>query len=183
MRKTNNKKEKRNTTLHELFILKLQALYDVEHQIVKALPGVIKKISNKSLKDALSSHLKETEGHITRLEDVFESIGENPKKLAVEAIRGLAEDAKWVLENVNDPKARDAAIIPAMQYVEHYEIAGYGSAKEWAEIMGHDDAAELLDATLEEEKNGDQKLSDIAEGEVNWAVDMGMEDMEEIEEE
>jgi len=168
-------KNSREVTLHDLFIIKLQSLYNVESEIIKALPKMIKKATNADLKQGLEEHLAETKGHAERLEEIFQQLGEKPKKLKVEAIRGLVEDAKWVMENVKNPEALDAALIAAAQYVEHYEMAGYGTAVEWAKLMNHTGAEELLQETLDEEKAADEKLSKVAVTEVNDAVDMGME--------
>lgn len=168
------KNTKNEVTLHDLFIIKMQSLYDVESELVKALPKMAKKSTNADLKKGFEDHLEETKNHVTRLEQVFESIGQKPKKLKVEAIRGLTADAKWVMDNVKNPEALDAALIGAAQYVEHYEMAGYGTAVEWAKIMGHSEAERLLAETLEEEKAADEKLNEVATTEVNGQVDTGM---------
>ena len=165
-------KNSKNGTLHELFIIKLQSLYDVENELVKALPKMAKKSTNADLKKGFEDHLEETKNHITRLEQVFEIIDEKPKKLKVEAIRGLTADAKWVMDNVKNPEALDAALIAAAQYVEHYEMAGYGTAIEWAKLLGLKEPQALLEQTLEEEKRADQKLNEVATSEVNEEVEM-----------
>lgn len=157
-------------TLKELFIMKLQALYDIEQEIIKALPKMAKKASHPELKTALEEHLTETETQKTRLEDIFEQMGEKPKKLKVEAIRGIVEDANWVMQNIEGNEARDAAMLASAQYVEHYEMAGYGTAIEWAKLLEMDEAVSLLEETLEEEKAADEKLSDLAESEINEAL-------------
>lgn len=157
-------------TLKELFIMKLQALYDIEQEIIKALPKMAKKAFHPELKVALEEHLAETQTQKTRLEDIFEQMGEKPKKLKVEAIRGIVEDANWVIQNIEGNEARDAAMLASAQYVEHYEMAGYGTAIEWVKLLEMDEAVSLLEETLEEEKAADEKLSDLAESEINEAL-------------
>jgi ferritin-like metal-binding protein YciE len=156
--------------LEEAFMLKLQALYDIENEIVKALPKLIKAASSSDLKQAFMDHLEETKTQIERLEQIFEEREEKPKKLKVEAIRGLADDAKWGIDSAKPGPVRDALLIAAAQYVEHYEMAGYGSAVEWATLLGHSDAAVSLEETLEEEKMADEKLNDIATSMVNMSA-------------
>jgi ferritin-like metal-binding protein YciE len=165
--------------LHELFILKLQSLYDVEQELTKVLPKLVKHSSNQELKTAFREHLKETEGHVRRLEKAFKILDVTRKKEKVEGIRGIAEDGSWVMKHVKDDAARDAAIIAAAQYAEHYEIAGYGTAAEWADLMGHDEVADLLKETLAEEEAANEKLSSLAEGGINEeANDMEERDTE-----
>jgi len=166
---------KKEGTLHGLFLNKLEALYDVELQITKALPKLAKKVTDPDLKEALEHHLQETEVQVQRLEQCFSLLDEKPKKLKGEAIRGMASDATWVLHNVEEGPALDANIIAAAQYVEHYEIAGYGTAAEWARLMKHTEVKELLDQTLEEEKSANDKLTSLAETKINRQVAMGME--------
>jgi len=166
-------------TLHDLLILKLKALYDVETQLTKALPKMAKKADNEDLRIVFEEHLEETETQVERLEECFKLLGIKPAKTKVEAIRGMIADAEWVMKNVKDPQARDAAMIGAAQYVEHYEIAGYGTAAEWAELMDHADVKALLGETLEEEDAADEKLSDLAVGMINeMANDMDSEEEE-----
>ncbi len=167
---------KSNITLQDLFLMKIQALYDIEQEIIKALPKMAQKAGNMELKKGLEEHLEETREQAERLEQIFGILGERPKKLKVEAIRGIVEDTKWVMSNIKDPQALDASIIAAAQYVEHYEMAGYGTAKEWADMLGLNEARDLLEETLEEEKSADEKLNDVAVSEVNAAVEMGEEE-------
>ena len=167
---------KSKITLRDLFVMKIQALYDIELEIVKALPKIAQKASNAQLKKGLQEHLEETKEQAARLEQIFGMMGENPKKLIVEGIRGIVEDAKWVMANIKDPQALDAALIAAAQYVEHYEMAGYGTASEWAGMLDLDEAKNLLEETLDEEKNADEKLNDIAVSEVNAEVEMGQDE-------
>lgn len=164
------------TTLHELLILKLRVLRDVEGQLIKALPKMAKAATDPKLQAAFTEHLKETEGHEARIDEALELAGDTGKKKdKSEAIRGLIEDAEWVIKNVKNPAARDASLIAAAQYVEHYEIAGYGSAEAWARHMGHDEIADLLEKTLDEESAADKKLSALAESGINEKVESGHE--------
>lgn len=157
-----------DNSLHELMLVKLSALYDVEKQLIRALPKMAKKASDKDLKKGIEEHLKETENHARRLEKIFDQLGEKiNKKITSAAIRGLIEDAEWVLKNVKKPEALDANIVAAAQYVEHYEMAGYGSALAWAQLMGHGEAAMMLEETLNEEKAADEKLNDLAMSKLN----------------
>lgn len=153
--------------LHELFILKLQSLYDIEQELVKTLPKLAKNASSDELRDAFETHLEETKMQVDRLEQAFELLDMEPKKEKVEGIRGIAEDGGWIIKNVRDDAARDAALIGAAQYAEHYEIAGYGTALEWAKLMGHDEVADLLQQTLDEEETANKKLTALAEGGIN----------------
>ncbi len=155
-----------NEHLHEPFVDGLKDMYDAEKQLVKAIPKLVKAATSKSLAEGLSSHLRETEGHVTRLERAFSSIGETAKTKTCPAMKGLVEEGGDAAK-LKDPQARDAAIIAAAQKVEHYEIASYGTLRSWAEAMGHDEAATLLSETLEEEKAADEKLTQIAEEECN----------------
>jgi ferritin-like metal-binding protein YciE len=168
-KKTSGKKpEAMDNSLHALMLVKMSALYDVERQLIKAIPKMAKKATDKDLKMGLEEHLKETEEQAKRLEKAFEQLGEKPnKKITSAAIRGLAEDADWVMKNVKKPEALDANIIAAAQYVEYYEMAGYGTAISWAKLMGHDEVVALLEKSLEEEKMADTKLNTLAKSKVN----------------
>jgi len=167
-----------NAFLHEPFLDGLKDVYDAEKQLVKALPKMIKAATSEALKKGISDHLVETEGHVTRLEEVFESLGETPKAKTCEAMKGLTAEGEEATKQKN-PKSRDAAIIAAAQKVEHYEIATYGTLRAWAEAMGHEEAADLLEETLEEEKAADEKLTEVSEEEIGSADDD--EDLEDEE--
>jgi ferritin-like metal-binding protein YciE len=170
-------KNPKEDTLHDLLLMKLRALYDVESELVKALPKMAKRATNPALRQAFEEHARQTKGHIGRLEKAFKLLDEKPKKLRSESIRGMIEDADWVMKNVQGKEAIDAGLIAAAQYVEHYEIAGYGSAQEWAELMRHDDVERLLAETREEEKQADIKLNELAMTGINRAANkegMGM---------
>lgn len=157
----------KDVTLHDLLILKLKALYDVENELLKALPKMAKAAVDEDLKQGFEGHLVQTQEHVERLEKAFSLLNVKPAKTRVEAIRGLIEDANWVIKNLKNTQASDAALIAAAQYVEHYEIAGYGSATEWAELMGHEEVKALLGETLEEEKTTDEKLNALATSKIN----------------
>lgn len=154
-------------TLHDLYLTELRDLYSAENQIVKALPKVIEKTTNPELRQALESHLEETRGHVTRLEEVFQMHGEEAKKQKCKGMQGVLDEGEEMLGYDAPPEVRDAAIISACQRVEHYEMAAYGSVRTYAEQMGHERAAALLQQTLDEEKEADEKLTDIAESRVN----------------
>jgi ferritin-like metal-binding protein YciE len=150
-----------NKTLRDMLVTKIQALYDIESELVEALPKMAEGATNPDLKEAFRNHLDETRIHVQRLEEIFDLLGEEKEKLEVEAIRGLVKDGEWVIENTEEGDARDAAMIGAARYVEHYEMAGYLGAHEWAEALGEDKVAELLEETLEEEEGAEEKLSDL----------------------
>jgi ferritin-like metal-binding protein YciE len=154
-------------TLHDAFIDELRDVYNAEQQITKALPKMIKAASSPELQKALSKHLEETRGQISRLEDVFEAVDEKVRGKKCEGMAGIIEEGKTAMNEDFDEPTMDAALIASAQRVEHYEMAAYGTLVAWAEAMGHSDAAELLQATLEEEKAADEKLTAIAEGGVN----------------
>jgi ferritin-like metal-binding protein YciE len=160
----------KNDTLKDLLILKVKALYDIENQIIRALPKMAKKATNPVLRDGFKRHLNQTKIHASRLEKIFKIFGAKPQKTKVEGIRGLAKDADWVMKNIRDKKALDANLIAAAQYVEHYEMAGYGSAREWAKEIGETEVADLLEQTLKEEKMTDEKLNQLAMSQVNPAA-------------
>lgn len=153
--------------LHDLLYMKLQALYDTENELIKALPKMAKKSTNEKLADGFNEHLEETKGHATRLEEAFKILDKKPRKLSVEAIRGIIADAEWIIKNIDDLAARDAALIAAAQYAEHYEMAGYISAHSWAERLGFNDIAELLQQNLQEEQAASEKLETLAKEEID----------------
>jgi ferritin-like metal-binding protein YciE len=154
-------------TLHDAFLDELRDLYNAEKQITKALPKMAKAAHAAPLANAFQSHLKETEGQIKRLEQVFESLGEPVKSKTCEGIAGILEEGKDIISEHFDEAAMDAALIAAAQKVEHYEIGSYGTVIAWAEAMGHNEAARLLKMTLNEEESTDEKLSSLATGGIN----------------
>lgn len=155
------------SSLNELFVEELKDLYDAEHQLTKALPKMAEAATNSQLKTAFTSHLRETEGHIERLEQVFNLVGEKPSRKTCKAMKGLVEEGSEVIEEKADPEVKDAALIASAQRVEHYEIAGYGTLRTFAMTLGMDEAATLLQQNLDEEGNADKKLTQIAESRVN----------------
>jgi ferritin-like metal-binding protein YciE len=154
-------------TMEDLFTHVLQDIYYAEQQIVKSLPDMIEKATNRELTTALQNHLSETEKQVQRLEQAFALLGQNPKGTNCPAIDGIIKEANEIAGNVADKKVLDAAIIAAAQAVEHYEITRYGTLIAWAEELGQDGVAKLLNTTLNEEKAADKKLTTIAEGKVN----------------
>ena len=154
-------------TLHDLMVHELKDLYSAEKQLVQALPRMAKAASSDELRQAIENHLTETEEQVTRIEQVLESFGESPRGQKCEGMEGLIEEGKTLLKEEADPDVMDAGIIVAAQKVEHYEIASYGAVCEYARIMGHTEALALLEQTLEEEKNADQLLNQLAEGGIN----------------
>ncbi|MGD9845609.1 MAG: ferritin-like domain-containing protein [Variibacter sp.] len=154
-------------TMNDLFVHTLQDIYYAENQILKALPDMIEKATDAQLKNGLQAHLKETEGHVRRLEKVFEMHGEKVKATDCPAIDGILEEADDVAGDVDDKQVLDAALIAAGQAVEHYEITRYGTLITWAKQLGRADCASVLAQNLEEEKAADAKLTKLAEGGIN----------------
>jgi ferritin-like metal-binding protein YciE len=151
-------------TLHDAFIDELRDSYDAEKQLTKALPKMAKAATSEELREAFESHLKETQEHVTRLEQVFASIGEKVQGKHCDGIAGIIEEGKNAMEEDFDEATMDSCLIAGGQRAEHYEIAAYGNLIAWAEAMGHDEAVTLLQETLEEEKAADEKLTSIAAG-------------------
>jgi ferritin-like metal-binding protein YciE len=160
-------------SLQDLFVEQMRDLYDAEKQLVKALPKMAKAASTEDLRTAFATHLEETQGHMHRLEQVFTMLGVRPKGKSCQAMEGLIAEGKEMIDEKGDETVKDAGLIACAQRVEHYEIAGYGCLHTWAQQLGHHEAANLLEHTLNEEKSADQKLSHIAEGMVNVAAAHG----------
>ena len=154
-------------TLHDAFIDELRDTYDAERQLTKALPKLAKAATAPELRDAFESHLQETQGQIERLEQVFESLDEKVRGKHCDGIAGIIEEGKSIMEEDFDGDTMDACLIAAGQRAEHYEMAAYGTLVAWARAMGHTEAADLLQETLDEEKAADEKLSGLAEGGIN----------------
>jgi len=150
-------------SLRELFLTELQELYSAERQITAALPRMAKAASSRGLRRAFKNHLKETEEHFERLENIFEELGISPSGEDSEGIEGLIRDSERLISEDAEPEVLDAGLIAAAQKVEHYEIAGYGTVRTYAELLGRKDVAKLLQRTLDEEKRADRKLNAIAE--------------------
>ena len=156
------------SALNELFIDELKDIYWAEKHLAKALPKMAKAATSDELRTAIQNHLAETENHITRLESAFESIGVKAVAVKCEAMAGLIKEGdEIVTETEKGSLTRDAGIISAAQKIEHYEIASYGTLKTLALVLGYNEAAELLDSTLQEEKNADSLLTKIAESGIN----------------
>lgn len=149
-------------TLRSLLIEELKDLYSAETQITKALPKLVEASSAPSLQKAFESHLEETKNHVTRLERIFERLEESPKGKTCEGMKGLLKEGDERAGEKGDADVLDAGIISAAQRVEHYEIAAYGSARTYAELLGETEAVRLLTETLEEEKAADAKLTQVA---------------------
>ncbi|RNJ42472.1 hypothetical protein B5V01_28620 [Mesorhizobium erdmanii] len=154
-------------SMDDLFLHVLQDIYYAEKQIVKALPDMIEKATNRELTAALQNHLGETLKHVQRLDQAFELIGESPKGTTCPAIDGIIKEAKEIAGDIAEKKVLDAALITAAQAVEHYEITRYGTLIAWAEEIGNRPVAKLLTTTLSEEQAADKKLTTIAERKVN----------------
>jgi ferritin-like metal-binding protein YciE len=154
-------------SLHDLYLLELSDLYSAEKQIVKALPKMIEKTESPELRQALEDHLEETKGHVERLEQVFEMHGENPKRQKCKGMEGVLAEGDEMVGWDAAPAVRDAAIISAGQRVEHYEMAGYGTVRTYAQQLGYGKAAAVLQETLDEERAADEKLTNIAKQRVN----------------
>ena len=169
-------------TLHDAFIDELRDTYDAERQLTKALAKMAKAASSPKLSQAFESHLEETQGQIERLEQVFESLEEKVRGKHCDGIAGIIEEGKAIMEEDFDETTLDACLIAAGQRAEHYEMAAYGTLVAWAQAMGHDEAARLLQENLDEEKAADEKLSGLAEGGINQsAADIAHPDDEEQE--
>ncbi|MFZ0807144.1 MAG: ferritin-like domain-containing protein [Candidatus Sulfotelmatobacter sp.] len=157
------------TSLHELYIDQLRDLYDAEQQIIKALPEMIDAAQSEDLKEALNEHLDVTKEQASRLEKIFNNLGEKPKGERCKGMQGVLAEGSDLVGKIDNEEVRDAAIIASAQRVEHYEMAGYGTARTFATMLGENDAADLLEQTLSEEKEADDKLTDLA-GEINAAA-------------
>jgi ferritin-like metal-binding protein YciE len=154
-------------SLHKLFVEELRDVYNAENQLLKALPKMAKSASSEELKQAFEDHLQETNEHVERLEEIFKGLDEKAKGKTCHAMKGLIEEGSEILEEEGEESVLDAGIIAAAQKVEHYEIATYGTLRTWANLLGEDDAAELLQQTLDEEGDTDKRLNDLAEDIVN----------------
>jgi ferritin-like metal-binding protein YciE len=163
------------STLRETFLDELADVYDAEKQILKALPKMAQAAQHEDLRHAFEEHLEQTEAQVERLEQVFEVIGEEPKGKGCKAMEGILKEGEELIKEHHG----DAAMICAAQKVEHYEIASYGSLQSWARLLGEDEAADLLEETLDEERDTDERLTEIAETAIN--VDETEEEQDEEE--
>ena len=154
-------------SLQELYVEQLKDLYDAEHQIIKALPKMIAETTSSDLKDALTEHLDVTKTQASRLEQIFDASGEKAKAEKCKGMQGIIQEGSDLIGEIKDENVRDAAIIASAQRVEHYEMAGYGTVRTFATLLGHEEAAELLQETLDEEADSDRKLTELAETAIN----------------
>jgi ferritin-like metal-binding protein YciE len=154
-------------TLHDAFIDELRDTYDAERQLLRALPKLAKASTSPDLRAAFEAHLEETRGQVERLEEVFANLDEKVRGKHCDGIAGIIEEGKSVMEEDFDDVTMDACLIASGQRAEHYEMAAYGTLVAWARAMGHDEAADLLQETLDEEKAADEKLSALAESGIN----------------
>jgi ferritin-like metal-binding protein YciE len=154
-------------TMEDLFVSQVMDLYDAEQRLVKALPKMAEAAASPQLRQAFQSHLEETRGHVQRLERIFSNIGQKAKSTTCEAMKGLIEEGEEVISDIDDGSLRDAGLIAAANRVEHYEMAGYGSARTFAQSLGMNEEASLLEQTLEEEKKADARLTELATTGIN----------------
>ena len=162
-------------SLQDLFLDELKDLHNAERQIIAALPKMQKAASNPDLQAAFEEHLEQTKEHVNRLEQVFDIIGEKVQGKTCRAMQGIVEEAKEMMEEKgSDPSVMDAALIACAQRVEHYEIAAYGCVRTYARMLGYNDAEKLLQQTLDEEAETDEKLSALAETSINVEASQGV---------
>jgi ferritin-like metal-binding protein YciE len=154
-------------SLEDLLVHELKDLFSAEKQLVRALPKMANAASSEKLRDAFEEHLAQTEEHVSRLEQIFQILGKGSRGEKCVAMEGLIEEGKKMIEEDAEPHVRDAGLIACAQRVEHYEIAGYGVSRTFAQLLGHSDVADLLQTTLDEEKETDIHLTDLAETEIN----------------
>lgn len=154
-------------SLQDLYVEQLQDLYDAENQLVKALPKMAKAASEPQLQQAFEQHLTQTKTHVERIEQIFKTMGSSPKGKSCKAMKGLIEEGEEMIKQRADPSVRDAGLIAAAQRVEHYEIAGYGCVRTYADMLGMTDASALLQQTLNEEGKTDKELTLLAERVIN----------------
>jgi ferritin-like metal-binding protein YciE len=154
-------------TLEQLYVSELRDLYSAENQLLKALPKMARGASSPELKDAFQKHLEQTKGHVERLEELFEQLDESPKGKTCHGMKGLIEEGSELFKEDGENSVLDAGMIVAAQKVEHYEIAGYGSVRTFANLLGRDQEAKLLQSTLDEEAETNEILNGLAESVVN----------------
>ena len=157
-------------SLEKLFLEELKDIYNAEKQLTRALPRMAKAAESPELQQAFTKHLKETEGQIRRLEQVFKGLGQAARGKKCKGMEGLIEEGKEMLEEEGEPQVVDAALISAAQKVEHYEIASYGCLRTYAELLGYTEAAQLLQQNLQEEEAADRKLTQLGESGINEAA-------------
>ena len=168
------------SALKELYIDELRDIFDAENRLVKALPKLAKAATSDQLRTGFEEHLEQTKGHVERLTEIFDALGEKPTGKKCPAMMGLVKEGEETMDEDFEGEIMDAALIAAAQRVEHYEIAAYGCVRTWADLLGETEASELLEKTLEEEKETDAKLTELAEA---MTVDDSSEEEEDNDEE
>jgi ferritin-like metal-binding protein YciE len=151
-----------HSALKELYVDELRDIYDAENRLVKALPKLAKASTSKELRSGFEAHLEQTKGHVDRLKEIFDALGEKPTGKKCAGMMGLVKEGEEIMDEDFEGEVMDAALISAAQRVEHYEIAAYGCVSTWAELLGESEASALLEETLQEEKETDQKLTELA---------------------
>jgi ferritin-like metal-binding protein YciE len=169
------------TTLEEAYVEQLRDIYSAETQLVKALPKMAKAANDEELKNGFEEHLEQTKEHVSRLEEIFEELDEKPTGKKCAAMAGLVADGQETISEDATPEVKDAMLIAAAQRIEHYEIAAYGTVKTFANLLGHEDAAKILEETLQEEVDTDEKLTQAAES-INMEAAKGEESEDEEDE-
>lgn len=159
------------TSLNDLLVHQLQDLYGAEQQLLKAMPKMLATAQSPKLKAAFETHFTETQNQVSRLEQVFQALGEQPEAIKCKAMEGILKEAEEMMSENADPEVMDAALIASAQRVEHYEIAGYGTVHTYARFLGYAEAAELLKQTLAEEKKTDELLTVLAESSINMKAE------------
>ena len=154
-------------SLKDLYLEQLKDLYSAETQLVEALPKMAEAASSTDLRKAFTDHLRQTSEHVRRLERIFQELQESPKGHTCEGMKGLVKEGEQMIKMEGDSSVLDAGLIAAAQRVEHYEIAGYGTVRTYAELLGKDDHVNLLERTLQEEEETDERLTELAESHVN----------------
>jgi len=160
-------------SLQDLMVEQLSDLYDAEKQLTKALPKMAQTASSQQLKAAFQEHLQQTENHVKRLEQVFQQLGQKPKSMTCKAMAGLVAEGDEMIKQNAEPEVKDAGLIAAGNRVEHYEIAGYGTVRTYAQILGNREVANILQQTLDEEGAADKKLTALAESTINLEAASG----------
>jgi ferritin-like metal-binding protein YciE len=159
--------------LQDLYVDELKDLYNAEQQILKALPKMAKAASSNELKNAFNEHLEQTREQVRRLDQIFEELGKAPRGKKCLGMQGIIEEGSEILKEKADPSVKDASLISAAQRVEHYEMAGYGTVRTFAQMLGYDDQAQVLQQTLNEEGDTDHKLTQLAENVINPEAEHG----------
>src|SRR6202163_4146532 len=173
-----------HNALREVYVDELKDLFDAENRLVKAIPRMAKAATSERLRSGFEEHLEQTRGHVDRLKEIFDAMGEKATGKKCAGMMGIVKEGEEIMDEDFEGEVMDAALISAAQRVEHYEIAAYGCVRTWAELLGESDASALLEKTLEEEKETDEKLTELAE-EINVQAksERGEEEDEESEEE